>query len=407
MINIARLSSVYKFIVLIICLETLGAWFFQGIEEWVFTFICGTLMLIIGYTGHYYSFSAFNLKWFLLYVLATIMTCIGMNINGYISAIISLIPISQIFSLKKQYVGDLLHYLNKALGGLILISLAWYSLYLAGVQLPSFEIVQSTGEKDDFYYSVFYLFTIKTDGDLISLLLPRFQFIFYEPGYFGCVMAILLFLNGYRFDKDHWEDFVFLISLILSLSLAGIGICIFGFIAFTLRYSEHKVRWLLLTGFLSLGFYLFFSNYNQGDNLINNFFFSRFEINDTTGSIAGNTRFSADVSEYFWKHFIHSNDFWFGMRDPSGILVYTNVDYLSYIIRRGFFAFFAFFVFLFYPVMKKGKNRYNKFCLTTIYFLIFMQGSACVFWALYTFLLVLGIGKINNQRDLAANYMLV
>lgn len=333
-----------------------------------------------------------------MFAVATLFTCIHMNINGYIVAIVGLLPIYMLFVLKDEYKEELLFYLKKAFGIMILVSLVWYLVFLLGVPLPNFEIVRGSSDADvQYHYSVFYLFSIKTDGDLLSVLLPRFEFVFYEPGYFGCLMAVLLYINGFVFDRKHWENFVFLPALILSFSLAGIGICLFGFIAYTIQNSKHKVRWLVLAVVLFAGFYFAVINYNNGDNLINNALFSRLEFDDKSGRLAGNTRFSEDVSDYFWTKFIYSQDIWFGMKNSDKILSNDNVDYLSYTIRYGVFALLSLLSFLYYPVIKYKKNRLNVLCLSIIYTLIFAQGSFSVFWTLNVVLLIVGVNNIQQD----------
>jgi hypothetical protein len=262
-----------------------------------------------------------------------------MNLNGYVVAIGGLLPAFLVFGLKSEFKEDLRHFLTKALGVMIFLSLIWYLLFLVGVNLPHFEYVVSGGDYEN-QYSIYYFFVIKHDGDLLAMLLPRFPFVFYEPGYFGCLMAVLLFLDDYKFDKKHLENFVFLLSLILSLSLAGIIIGIFGFIAYFIKNSTHKVRWLTLTILVFGAFYFGVTNYNNGDNLINNALFSRFEINENTGTIEGNSRFSSDVSDYFWKDFIHTSNLFLGLGVEKGgkILTNDNVDYLSFTIRYGLLA---------------------------------------------------------------------
>jgi hypothetical protein len=400
--NKCELNIGFKLLVLLLCMASFGAWFLQNVGGWLFSFACGVLLLLVSASRHYFKMSKQNTTWFLLLVIATLFTCVHMNFNGYLAALIGLFPLYMIFCLKYEYKENLLHFLKKAFGWMILISLVWYLVFLSGIPLPNFEMVRESSDTDmPFHYSVFYLFTLKTDGDLLSMLLPRFEFVFYEPGYFGCMVAVLLYINGFVFDREHWENFVFLPSLILSFSLSGIAIGMIGFISYSIKNSRHKMRWLLLTAVLFGGFYFAVTKYNQGDNLFYKALFARLEYDDSRGGVVGNTRFSEYVSDFFWSKFIHGQDVWFGMKDSDRVLTNNNVDYLSFTIRYGIFALLSLLVFLYYPVMRDKRNRYDSFCLAIIYTLIFAQGSFSVFWTLNIVLLILGINNIQQVGIIA------
>lgn len=396
--NKTELNIGFKLLVLFLCMASFGAWFLLSVEGWLFSFVCGLLMVSVSASRHYFMISKQNMTWFVLLIIVTLFMRVHMNLNGYIGALLQIFPLYMLFFLKNEYKYALLHFLKKAFGTMILVSLLWYLMFLAGFQLPNFELVKDVSGNFQYIYAIYYMFIIRIDLDILSMLLPRFQFVFYEPGYFGCLMAVLLYINGFKFDKNHWEDFVFLPSLVLSFSLAGIGIAIFGFFSYTIKNSQHKVRWLLLTAVLFSGFYLAVINYNEGDNLINNALLARMELDDRSG-IKGNTRFSEDLTDYFWTKFIYSQDIWFGMENSEKVMNHNNVDYVSFIIRHGFFALISLLAFLYYPVITDRKNRYNLLCLAIIYTLIFVQGSFCVLWTLNVVLLVLGVNNIRQARN--------
>lgn len=396
MMQNSKLSVLFKLLVLFISLASFGAWFLQSIAGWVFTLICGVLMALISVSHRYFSITKKNTTWFVLLTLATLLTCVHMNTNGYIAALIGLLPIYIIIGLRNELKEELFYFIKKTFGVMILISLAWYILFLLKVPLPSYDIILETSDVNiQYHYTIFYLFTLKTDADLLSFLLPRFEFVFYEPGYFGCLMAVMLFLGGYKFNRVNWENYVFLLALLLSFSLAGVAIGLFGFIAYSIEHSMHKARWLVLSAILFGGFYIAVTNYNQGDNLINNALFSRLEYDDYKGDIAGNTRFSEYVSDYFWMKFVQSKDIWFGLKNPDNVLTNNNVDYLSYTIRFGIFALFAALAFFFYPATKERNNRYSVLSLSIIYILVFAQGSFSAFWTFNLVLLILGMNRLQ------------
>ncbi len=396
-----KLGRGFKLLVLIVCMTSFGAWFLQPYAGPLYTIIFSALAVVISVADKKcFNFSNQNTNWFLLLFVATLLTCTGMNFTGYMVALVGLIPTFFIFKLESEYKEDLFHFLRKSLGIMILISLPFYFLFLAGVNLPHFEIVRESSDASiDFHYTVYYLFTIKNDGDLLSILLPRYEFVFYEPGYFGCLMAVLLYLGRFKFDKLHWENIIFLISLILSMSVAGILIALFGFVVYSIRKSEHRARWIVSSVIFLGGFYLAVVNYNGGDNLINNALFSRFEYDDATGKIAGNSRFSEDVSDYFWTKFIHSDELMFGMKNPDRVLTNNNVDYLSFIIRHGLVALCMLMLFLYYPAIKNKKARYNLLCFAALYTLIFAQGSFSVFWAMNMYIFVLGVNYLSLAEE--------
>lgn len=111
-----------------------------------------------------------------------------------------------------------------------------------------------------------------------------------------------------RFNLKKSSSWIFLIAILLSFSLAAYGLLI-GSLLLYLITKRKGIMYVGLSLFL-FGIVVFVSiNINRGDNLLNNYIFSRLEIVD--GGLAGNNRTST-VLENTYRRYIETNEKWFG-----------------------------------------------------------------------------------------------
>lgn len=124
----------------------------------------------------------------------------------------------------------------------------------------------------------------------------RFNGPFLEPGHLGMISSLLLFATGIELEKK--ETWIIIISLILSLSLAGY---ILFFVAFLFsRYLKKLIslKYSLLSLLVIVVIYIGGILYNNGDNLLNENIFSRMEADQEKG-ISGNNRSSGLFLDYY------------------------------------------------------------------------------------------------------------
>lgn len=179
--------------------------------------------------------------------------------------------------------------------GLILIPSIILYIITMFVNLPSFGILQ-THYGGDFYGDPCknYVFYIKP----ISVAYPRFNGPFIEPGDLGCLSAFILFSARYNFKKYKYLWVVFF-GLILSFSLAGYMLTLFGYFAIQLNSGKLSISKFIVGGVVVLCIYLFGVYYNGGENLVNQSILSRLgDDNFDVGNANGRT--SEEKMEYFY-----------------------------------------------------------------------------------------------------------
>lgn len=184
----------------------------------------------------------------------------------------------------------LLHGFDLFMKWICCISLVGWFLYLIGIPLPHYY-----SDTTDFYsHEVYFLFVVGANN-ILEELLPRFCGMFLEPGHIGSTCCLLLFINKFNF-KDK-TNFIYLLSIIFSLSLAAycllfIGLCLHYFFK-----GVHIMKYLLFMGVFVGAFYIFSLTYNDGDNIFNEKIISRLMFVD--GELSGDNRTSMLFDAYY------------------------------------------------------------------------------------------------------------
>lgn len=249
------------------------------------------------------------------------------------------------------------HFLYKALkfvirvtAVMILVSLIFWILYLIDIPMPHYSVVTN-----NYYNHVVYYFFLLNEGSLI----PRFAGLFLEPGHVGSTACLLFFLNGVTLKK--WENVVFLIAIFLSLSLAAYGLLV-GCIGLHLLIKSKKsllklIPYLAVLVLISV----FFSNYNGGDNPVNEKILMRLVFED--GEMAGNNR-TSEAFDYAYDRYLKSDKVLTGMgrevmvaESRVGVL-HGTASWQRYFFLRGYVGcalllFFLFYYLYVYPT-KRG-----------------------------------------------------
>ncbi len=162
------------------------------------------------------------------------------------------------------------------------ISLVGWALYLAGVPLPHY-----FSDTSDYYsHEVYYLFLVGANSWLD--ILPRFCGMFLEPGHVGSTAVLLLYIN--RFNFKNKSNFIYLLSIIFSLSLAAYMLLLIGLFAYRILNGKAVFKYIISFSIFVGLFYLFGSTYNNGNNVINYKIIKRLEIVD--GKLVGDNRTS-------------------------------------------------------------------------------------------------------------------
>lgn len=261
-----------------------------------------------------------------------------------------IILVSVLIFSKYDFLYKALKFIIRVTAIIILVSLIFWVMYLIGVQLPHYFVTTNN------YYdhSVYYFFLLN-NGSVI----PRFAGLFLEPGHVGSTACLLLFLNGLTLKK--WENVIFIIAILLSLSLAAYGLLI-GCVGLHL-FIKSKKAFLKLIPYLVVLFLLviFFSNYNGGDNPINEKILMRLVFEN--GEMAGNNRTSVAFDNAY-DSYIKSERVFTGMgRDvmaaESGVVGILNgtATWKRYFFLRGYVGCVLLLFFLFYYFYAYSTKR--------------------------------------------------
>lgn len=184
----------------------------------------------------------------------------------------------------------LLHFFDLFIKCICFISLVGWFLYLVGIPLPHYY-----SDTSDYYsHEVYYLFIVGANN-ILEELLPRFCGMFLEPGHIGSTCCLLLFINRFNF-KDK-SNYIYLLSIIFSLSLAAycllfIGLCLHFFLK-----GVHIIKYILFMGVLAGILYILGLTYNDGDNILNEKILSRLVVVD--GELSGDNRTSMLFDAYY------------------------------------------------------------------------------------------------------------
>lgn len=109
------------------------------------------------------------------------------NINGYIVNVFHTAIFYSIFRLKTEKMEAFMTFLCKVMGGLLLVSIPAFFLYLVGFPFVGVDAVYG----DDLYsYTNYFLFMI--DDRTLWAFFPRFSSVFLEPGHLGTAATLLL-----------------------------------------------------------------------------------------------------------------------------------------------------------------------------------------------------------------------
>lgn len=284
--------------------------------------------------------------------------------------------------------------LRKVLGVFLLVSVAYYFLFFIGLPLPH---SSATPGEESRVYDNYFLFVI-LPNELHSL---RFMSVFLEPGYLGCLLALLLYAGKYKFNRENWYNWIFAIALFFTLSLAGWGLTFLGLFLNYMRRNKlrtiTKFFLLIVLGFAVIGSGFYFKSFNNGNNIINESIIERLEYDENSGTISGYQRTNEALSYYFLYTFLNSDYVWLGVDNPDDTIEGDAADWTVFVICYGFIGLAGFILFLITSIFIDKKNRYQRFCLVLLYALMFFQTVYGIYWLIYISVLLLGLTSLSEE----------
>lgn len=382
---------------------------FYSLKPWVFHYTDLRLGLLVGPIVLILLVSCktlFNLKkGFVPFSILVLLTRLNESSNFSIMEFALLLIITSgilaIFALKSQYKLELLELFDKAMLFIVTPGVILWMLFLMGFPLPHETHSWDVGNHNQIIYENYYFF-ITTIG--YSSILPRFQSVFYEPGFFS---LILLFLITYRkFNFKNYRVVVYTIAIVMSFSLAGY--LLFGLMWMLQSLSSKKkmvIHSVLVSGIL-IGSYYFFLNYNGGNNVVNNMIIARMEVED--GELVGYNRTKQNF-EIAFDQFISEGGTQLitgkknklKTEDLVGSVDWTVYWYKNGIIGLGLVALTVFVAFF--------SCRRSKYALlnTVLLLIVFARGIGVMWMDAFWLVYLCGTYSLYRTDDKVANNKLI
>jgi len=312
---------------LLVFLHSMNAWFLwkitpaiAGAISFVFCFLYLITRPSLFSTRQIFILSIFILVIVRLYVIR------DANINAYIEVFIRSSPLALIILLAYEKKIELLRFITSTLGLLLFVSLLAWICFLAGCNLPHSSIEYNNGQ---YWFDNYYLFIHDLNPYFV---IPRFSSVFLEPGHLGMITSFLLFAN--RFELKRIEVIILLIATLFTFSLAAYILLFISVMFFLLVRTKKPLIYLsLFVVFLLIG-YQFFSQYNNGNNIVNNLIIERLRIEDQ--SLAGDTRYS-ELMDSYYNEFIYSDKVFtgIGFNKYEKLNLGANAGYKVFIVQNG------------------------------------------------------------------------
>ena len=356
----------YKFILLLVFLQSIYAWFLWGTTIYILLISALTTITLFNSSKSLFTLNKNNLLPIILIFIVQLYVITDTDINNFIGAIFRIIILTGVLLLKNDFKIDLFLFFNKYIAFILLISTFFWILYLIGIPLPYISLDGEYGRYDNYFT---FLFLIRSE--LSFFVFPRFCSIFLEPGYLGMICAYFIIANNFNLKRNY--TWIFLIATILSFSLAAYVVLLIALILILIFNTQKPILKLFLIGSILFFLYSYFLILNDGDNVFNTYIINRLQVND--GDISGNNRFSSDLSSYY-DTFLGTSKKYLGI-GPNHFRNISwdggNAGYKVYLIVYGFVG--AFLIFLFHFVISMNYNSKLTWILLLSYILIFLQAS--------------------------------
>lgn len=244
-------------------------------------------------------------------------------------------------------------------------------LNVIGISLPNTVFPREIGGTFTSYYISVRL--SGQDYSILGLNFYRLNGIFAEPGHFGLLLNMVL----YVYNKDifkYKKGKILLLTCILTLSFGSL-LLLFGLF---LQYIVLQKKYYLLFGMLSIAGILFF--------IIPDEVLSRFFLDKADGSIEDRTS-SFFVNTY--NNLLNQGDVFFGNgRDVLENFNIRNSDYRGFLIRYGIFGLLLYLLWFISLYIKKPKTI--QFLGFLYFVVVFFHRSWFVdYFAFLFFLLIL------------------
>ena len=365
----------YSFFIFLLFLLSMELWIgWNGRKTtMLILFGCGALFIKMAYKIPF-KFSGRNIVLILLFYIAYLYKLNAGFAQVFTQIPSQLIPIMCIVCIADEYKEKTLYYITKWYARLILLSLLIYVLTLL-IPIPSFGNIEFAPEVDYGFFSN-YLFYVKSMMNVAEGGFVRFNGPFLEPGYVGMIGAFLLFAN--RFDFKKKENKIILISVLLSMSLAGWMLTLIGYILNLFHIGKISISRLVFSLLFIISFLYIGQSYNGGDNMINNEILSRLEYDEEKG-FSGNNRNSLAITTLAIEIWRGNTDVLFFGYPQKTFLQYEDYELIGsgfdhFLVHHGLLGVLLGLSFYIFAIIT-AKDR--KFALLFFIFVLFSFWRRC------------------------------
>lgn len=271
----------------------------------------------------------------------------------------------------------------------VILPISLFVFLLTFINLPS--LGKITPQTD--FYGNFdnYIFALRSEFYGI-----RFSSVFIEPGHLGMISAYLLY--ALKFNLKDIRVLIILFSSLFTLSLAAYLLILIGYVFNLFASKRLKVRSVIGVIILMGVLYIIAINYNDGNNLLNDWFFARLTPSEDK-IIAGNNRTFGMVDDFYEIFTKHQNLLLWGLGVDNYNFIVETVHFGGagikiYILRQGLVS--VFFVFLGYLFIgfSISKNWRYTLCFILLFAISFWQ-RAYPFWASWLIPFIAGVQQLK------------
>jgi hypothetical protein len=364
------LKLLFKLGLFSVFLQSLYVWFTWEIEPHIVPALstCFCLLYLMG--AQHSSFTFLSIKNVVAVALLIIAKFYSVG-NGFLGTLLSILPVVLVIFLSPKDKLELLDFFTNSMAVILFLSLLVWVLLLAKISLPSLGIVSNPAW--DAYVYENYFFCLRN----IPLYTNRFTSIFLEPGHLGMILSLLLFVN--KFDIKRRAIWIILIAVFFTFSLAAYILTFLSFFIYLVLFSRKSLTYFAISVVLIASGYIFFTNWNDGKNIVNEKILSRLEYDKSKG-IAGNNRVQKSLDNYYAR-FINKDEAWLGIglaRYEAQNFGAGNAGYKVFLIQNGIVGMSL--IFLFYLYLALANKSKFSIMLLIVYVIAFLQ-RAYPFWA--------------------------
>lgn len=373
----SALKKLYMVLAIILALKSMKFYYLDVVPSVPLQIIVLSLGILLLQGRQYDSIKQYGLLVTILLANFIFITLNNQAIGNIVNFLLLLSLCLQEDNLKKRLFTNF----TKVFSVILFISFIVYIPWIAGLEFLPKHVVEFDGRAFRSDYLCLYTDSVP----------PRFQGLFLEPGHIGMIISFVLFCRGY--DLKSKQNWILILSLILSFSLAGYILAILGLVMYLLLHGKLSFKAVFLTCICLGG--LSFWAIKQQDNVFYELIFRRLEFDG--GTIAGDNRYTPEFESFYKLSMANQRYFLLGMQDKFDINAFPkNAGYKVYLIENGVIA--LAFLFLRYCAILFSRFSFHGLVLLVLFSLSFLQRPYADWFVMYL-LFICAMPYLINRKE--------